>query len=140
MPKIEPPENALIEELLGEELILVWDRLQKEITTLYNLSEQWHSANKRQSYELKYQKSGKTIVSLFPCYPDENKIGVMIIFGEKERNAFESVRSNFCKETRRIYDAAKTYRDGKWVMFTIPYDGFWEEFPQLLAIKRKPDK
>lgn len=140
MPKIEPPKKTVIDELLGQSLISVWDKLQEKISTLYNLNVQWHSANKGKSYELKYQKSGKTIVSLFPCYPDEDKIGVMIIFGEKERNAFELARACFCEETCQTYDTAKTYRDGKWVMFTVPYEGFWNDFPHLLSFKRKPDK
>lgn len=41
----------------------------------------------------------------------------MIIFGKDERAKFESVRDTLSNAVRRQYDEAKTYRDGKWVMF-----------------------
>lgn len=139
MPKILSPKKEFLEELL-QDLLPIWNKLQNEISLRYNLNEEWHSANKGISYELKYRKAGKTVVSLFPRYPYDDKIGVMIIFGEKERQAFEAAECSFCKETRRIYNEANTYRDGKWVMFSAPSDGFMEDFPHLLVIKRKPEK
>ena len=41
----------------------------------------------------------------------------MIIFGKDERIKFEDIRGTLSDAVCRQYDEAKTYRDGKWVMF-----------------------
>lgn len=140
MPKIPSLEKDVLEKLLGSDLLPVWNQLEITISALYTLNEEWHTANKGKSYELKYRKAGKTVVSLFPHYPHENKIGVMIIFGKNERQLFEAEENSFSQQTRNTYHEAKTYHDGKWVMFSVPDDEFMRDFPRLLAIKRKPDK
>ena len=44
-------------------------------------------------------------------------MGFMIIFGKDERAKFEATRNNYSEQIQKIYDEAKTYHDGKWVMF-----------------------
>ena len=41
----------------------------------------------------------------------------MIIFGKNEREKLEEIRDTLSDAVCRRYDEAKTYRDGKWVMF-----------------------
>lgn len=41
----------------------------------------------------------------------------MIIFGKDERTKFEDIRGTLSNAVCRQYDEAKTYHDGKWVMF-----------------------
>ncbi len=57
---------------------------------------------------------GQTLCSL---YAKSNCVGFMIIFGKDERTKFEDIRSTLSDDVCRQYDEAKTYRDGKWVMF-----------------------
>ena len=44
------------------------------------------------------------------------------------------------KQVQKIYDEAKTYRDGKWVMFEPTDTSMFQDFIKLLGIKRKPNK
>lgn len=64
----------------------------------------------------------------------------MIIFGKNEREKFEAERSNYSQQIQKIYDEAKTYRDGKWVMFEPTDTSMFQEFIKLLAIKRRPNR
>ena len=41
----------------------------------------------------------------------------MIIFGKDERTKFENIRGTLSNTVCKQFDEAKTYRDGKWVMF-----------------------
>ena len=41
---------------------------------------------------------------------------------------------------QKIYDEAKTYRDGKWIMFEPTDTLMFQDFIKLLGIKRKPNK
>lgn len=63
----------------------------------------------------------------------------MIIFGAAEREKVEEIRYELAEKTMAVYDEAKIYRDGKWVMFPLEEELF-KDFIQLLAIKRKPNK
>ena len=40
----------------------------------------------------------------------------------------------------KIYDEAKNYRDGKWIMFEPTDTLMFQDFIKLLGIKRKPNK
>ncbi|NLY21348.1 MAG: DUF3788 family protein [Tissierellia bacterium] len=117
-------------------IILSLARIKNLITSNYDYFEEWHSADKGKAYELKFRIGSKTIVSMFPHFPIENSIGIMIIYGKTERDKFEST-DRFSKYTLNTYYGAKTYGDGKWIMFQIPSEEFKNDFLQLLAIKRK---
>ena len=64
----------------------------------------------------------------------------MIIFGKDERAKFENIRDTLSNAVCRQYDEAKTYRDGKWVMFELTSTAEFEDYMKLLAIKRKPKR
>ena len=64
----------------------------------------------------------------------------MIIFGKEERSKFEQDRENYSEEVQRVYDAAQTYHDGKWILFTPKDASLFEDFFRLLKIKRKPNR
>ena len=64
----------------------------------------------------------------------------MIIFGKEERTKLEEIRDTLCDAVCRRYDEAKTYRDGKWVMFEPTGTEEFEDYMKLLGIKRKPNR
>ena len=64
----------------------------------------------------------------------------MIILGKNERLKFETDRENYSKEVQEIYDKAQTYQDGKWIMFEPVDTSLFDDFINLLRIKRKPNR
>ena len=64
----------------------------------------------------------------------------MIIFGKEERTKFEDIRGTLSEAVCRQYDEAKTYRDGKWVMFELASTAEFDDYMKLLAVKRKPNR
>ena len=64
----------------------------------------------------------------------------MIIFGKDERKKFEDIRDTLSNAVCRQYDEAKTYHDGKWVMFEPTSNDEFGDYIKLLAIKRKPNR
>ena len=64
----------------------------------------------------------------------------MIIFGKEERTKFEDIRDTLCNAVCKRYDEAKTYHDGKWVMFEPTNTYEFDDYIKLLAIKRKPNR
>ncbi|MEC4184175.1 DUF3788 domain-containing protein [Adlercreutzia sp. R21] len=130
-----PTDQELI-ALVGEPLFEVWATLCSVIDERYDMNRQWASGGKAWEYEYKYRRGGKTLCAL---YARKNCVGFMVIFGESERAKFEADRDTYSEEIQRAYDDARTYRDGKWVMFEPSDTSLFEDFMRLLAIKRKPN-
>lgn len=63
----------------------------------------------------------------------------MITLDGAERELDENLRHTLSGETMVIYDEAKTYSDGKLVMFPLD-KSLISDYMQLLAIKRKANK
>lgn len=135
MLKSIPTDEEMI-ALIGKFLYDIWKELCETIDKRYDMERIWSGAGKEWKYEYKYRRGGKTLCSL---YAKNNCIGFMIIFGKNEREKFENDRGNYSEEVQTIYDEAKTYRDGKWIMFIVNNTSMFEDFIKLLAIKRKPN-
>ena len=131
------PNEQELKNLLGESLFEVWTKLCAAIDTQYDMDRLWDNGGKAWTYEYKYRRGGKTLCAL---YARENCIGFMIIFGKNEREKFEASRERYSEQIQTIYDAAKTYHDGKWVMFQPVDTILFDDLVRLLEIKRKPNK
>lgn len=133
---IEKPLDSELEALIGLEAMGVWKEICDAIEREYDMNIAWNNGGKAWKYELKYSKGGKSLCAL---YAGENKSGLMIIFGGAERDKVETIRQELYEKTVAVYDEAKTYRDGKWVMFPLD-KALIADYMRLLSIKRKPNK
>lgn len=131
------PNEQDLKNLLGQSLFEVWTKLCAAIDGQYDMERLWDKGGKAWTYEYKYRRGGKTLCTL---YARENCVGFMVIFGKNEREKFEASRERYSEQIQMIYDAAKTYHDGKWVMFQPVDTILLDDFMKLLAIKRKPNK
>lgn len=131
------PNSEELITLIGMSLFEVWTKLCDRIEERYDMEHLWNSGGKVWKYEYKYRCGGKTLCSL---YAKNHCIGFMIIFGKAEREKFEHNRQNYTETVQKIYDEAKTYHDGKWVMFLPEDTSMFEDFIHLLEIKRKPNR
>ena len=129
------PTGADIAALIGEDRYAKWQEAAQIIENRYEMETLW-GGGKKWAYEYKYRKGGKTLCGL---YAKPDCAGLMIIFGEKEREKFEQIRSELCQQVQAEYDMAETYHDGKWVMFSLE-ESILKDLEKLLAIKRKPNK
>lgn len=131
------PGSEEMTTLVGQDLYDVWQKLCIAIEEKYDMECLWNKGGKAWTYEYKYRRGGKTLCAL---YAKENCVGFMIIFGKDERAKVETVREKLSEEVQKNYDEAKTYHDGKWVMFEPVDTSMFDDFVQLLAIKRKPNR
>ena len=123
--------------LVGIPLYDVWSQLCTLIDGTYDMDRLWDKGGKAWKYEYKYRRGGKTLCAL---YARENCVGFMVILGKDERTKFEADRDHYTKEVQEIYDEAKTYHDGKWIMFEPADTSLFDDFMRLLQIKRKPNR
>ncbi len=130
------PNGEEMTALVGHALYSVWQDLCAAIDEKYDMERIWNRGGKAWTYEYKYRRGGKTLCAL---YAKENCIGLMVIFGEAEREKFEKDRRSYSESVQKTYDGAKTYHDGKWVMFE-PDASMLDDLIRLLGIKRKPNR
>lgn len=123
--------------LVGESLYDIWNQLNALIEEKYDMDCSWNTGGKNWTYEYKYRRGGKTLCAL---YARENCVGFMIILGKDERVKFEAIRDTLSNAVCKQYDEAKTYHDGKWLMFEPVDITLFDDFIRLLRIKRKPNR
>lgn len=133
----EAPDQAALNELIGNPLFEVWQKLCTAIDGTYDMERTWNAGGKKWTYEYKYRKGRKTLCCL---YAKSGCIGFMVIFGKNERAKFEEIRDELSAGVCEQYDAAETYHDGKWVLFKPVDTNDFNDYLKLLAIKRKPNR
>ena len=131
------PNTQEMTALVGESLYHVWNQLNALIEKYYDMDRAWNPGGKAWTYEYKYRRGCKTLCAL---YARENCVGFMVVRGKDERSKFETDRENYTGEVQRIYDEAQTYHDGKWIMFEPKDTSLFNDFMELLKIKRKPNR
>ena len=131
------PGTEDITALVGEPLYDVWEKLCALIEEKYDMERVWNTGGKNWVYEYKYRRGGKTLCAL---YARERCVGFMIILGREERLKFEANREKYSRGVQEKYDEAQTYHDGKWIMFKPTNTDEFDDYMNLLAIKRKPNR
>ena len=131
------PSKEEMTALVSGSLYDVWEKLCALIDEKYDMDRLWDKGGKAWTYEYKYRRGGKTLCAL---YARENCVGFMVVLGKDERAKFEADRENYTKEVQEIYDGAKTYHDGKWIMFEPVDASLFDDLMKLLQIKRKPNR
>ena len=137
MAKMEPVKNEELKSILPPDLFALWTSVVAKIDAAYDMEKEWDKGGKAAKYVLRFRRGGKTLVSLLP---KESAIGLMIVYGKDERAKFEATQADFSGKVVSEYHNAKTYHDGKWIMFSLPDEDVLGDLPALLAIKRKPRK
>lgn len=130
------PDDAEIKKWIGESAYPFWDALTSFIEAQYPgvFEPEWLYGGQKRGWSLRYKK-GKSLCTLIP---EQNQFIVQLVFGAKERDLVEPIREALSSSTRKAYDQAKTYHDGKWLYLLVNSEQVVKDIEQLLAIKRRP--
>lgn len=120
---------------IGAKRVEAFQTLDKYITEAYQVTGTWVNGGKKWDYGYRYRIGSNTLGAF---YMKKDQLGFLLIFGKDERQKVEAAREKFSGEVLEIYDTAKTYHDGKWVMFDINDSSSLADMKQLLTLKRKP--
>ncbi len=131
-----PPSDWEIEDWIGEEAYRYWKCTVEWIEQLYPnvFDPEWLFGGRKHGWSLRYKKS-KSFCTLIP---EKNRFALLIVFGAEERTKVEGMRDSLTPCTRKEYDKAATYHDGKWLLLTIDSESALKDVFSLLAVKRKP--
>ncbi len=131
-----PPNDSEISKWIGLKAQEHWKQVTKLIEQLYPnvFAPQWLYGGQKHGWSFRYKKS-KSFCTLIP---EKNRFALLIVFGAEERAKVETIKENLSQYTRREYDNAITYHDGKWLLLIIDNKEIIKDIKILFAIKRKP--
>ena len=105
--------------------------------TKYNCNEkiEFSSCSWEYGWSVKFKKSGKTLCTI---YPQENYFTVLVVVGQKEKEAVEALLQECTPELRDIYSQTKTGNGQKWLMIDLEdNDEMYSDVFRLIDIRRR---
>lgn len=132
----DPPTDRELAQWLGDEAYEYWIQVTRLIDRSYPdiFVPEWLFGGRKHGWSLRYRKS-KSFCTLIP---EKNRFMLLVVFGAEERARVEPVKGTLSQRTRREYDGATTYHDGKWLLLAVDTGRVVEDVMRLLAVKRKP--
>lgn len=129
----EPGEQEIIAAIGEGEL---WQDLRKHIDQSYDFEPELTFYGKKYGWTIRYRKSGKTLISLFP---EHGAFTALVVLGKKEVVKVAGALGEFSSATRDLIASTKQLHDGIWLWIRVLEASQVEDVKQLLAAKRRPN-
>ena len=92
---------------------------------------------KKKDYTIRYRKSGKTLVTL---YPAEKSLTVLVVLGKKEVAKVEQFENKLSKKIQELFSSTNQLHDGRWLWIKPSTKKDIESIKMLLSVKRRPKR
>jgi hypothetical protein len=128
------PTASQVEAWIGKKPRKFWQRVAQFIEQNYPnvFTSEWLFGGKKHGWMLRYKK-GRSFCTFIP---ERNHFSILIVLGAEERAKVEAIRDELSPRTRKDYDQATTYHDGKWLRLTVDAEDVFADVEKLLAVKR----
>ncbi len=133
----EPKETDFITFISDPDAIASWKQIQNYLETHYEFLKETIYYGDKYGWLVRYRKSRRTIVSLFP---EKDSFSFLIVYGKKEIDKFSTQESQFLPAIIDVFQNTKKLHDGKWLWIRVTDSSYFEDLKKLIAIKRKPKK
>lgn len=138
MVNIQDREHCPALEEVGEYINNpVFTQFCTDIKTKYNCKEkiEFSSCSWEYGWNVKFRKAGKNLCTI---YPKEGYFSVLVVIGQKEKEAVESISQDFTAELRDIYKQTKTGNGQKWLMIDLEdKEKMYADIFRLIDIRRR---
>jgi hypothetical protein len=131
----EPSDSDIISFIADSKAIRAWNQLVEYIDTSYDLSKEVLYYGDRYGWLVRYRKSKRTIVSMFP---ETHSFSFLIIYGKNEIDKFEDQKTWFLPSIVDLFENTEKLHDGKWLWIRVKDSSVLEDLKKLITIKRKP--
>jgi len=128
----EPSEREIIATIGAGDL---WLDLKEYLERSYDFHPEPVFYGKKYGWTIRYRKSGKTLISLFP---EHGAFTALVVLGKKEGERVAGRLDELSSTTRALIGDAKQLHDGKWLWIRVFERSHVEDVKRLLAVKRKP--
>lgn len=107
------------------------------ISAKYNCKEkiEFSSCSWEYGWNVKYKKSGKSLCTI---YPRDGYFTVLVVIGEKEREAVEAILPECTLELREIYAQTTPGNGQRWLMIDLEdKEELYADLLRLIDIRRR---
>ena len=129
----EPTENQM-GKWIGSRGPL-WSDMREYLASHYEHPAEIDFAGKKYGWSIRYHKSGKTLVTLFP---EQGGFTALIVLGNKEVSKAESCKKNLSKKVRELFENTDQLHDGRWLWIRPTSKADIKSIKILLTAKRRP--
>ena len=129
----EPTEEDIL-RTVGERKDL-WLHLRKYVETHYDFVPELDFGGKKYGWAIRYRKSGKTLITLFP---EEGAFTALVVLGRKEVEKAQPLLDDLSPGVRTLFENTQQLHDGRWLWIRPCCEGDIESVKTLLGTKRKP--
>ncbi len=127
------PEMA---NFIGEPAQGAWVKLRKFLKENYDIEPEM-MYDKKHGWDVRYRKSGKTLITLTP---EKGAIRILLVLGREESEKALSMRNELTPQMYRLIENTKQLHDGRWLWIRLFQSKDAEDIEKLLPIKRKIKK
>lgn len=134
--KSATPDESTVRHWLGPKAFKHWTELRSWIDTSYPdvFEPEWLHGGKKRGWSLRYKKT-RAFCTLIPAY---RQLSVLVVLGGAEQQKFEERRYTWSPKLVELYDDARSYHDGKWLIVTISSKDDRQDVMELVSMKRHP--
>ena len=106
----EPTEDEIL-ECVGRRTVL-WSDLREYLASHYDHVPELDFGGKKYGWSIRYRKSNKTLVTLFPEY---GGFTALVVLGKKEVVKAEAVFDKLSMRVRKLLRGTNQLHDGRWL-------------------------
>jgi hypothetical protein len=136
LDKGKKPNKQEIEKSMGN-LYPLWIEIDKYIEEKYDFTKELIFFTKKYGWSIKYRKSGRTMLYLFP---EQGAFSALIVLGKKESETVNSMKDQLSEGVKKVFDITEQLHDGRWLWVRILTDSDLNSLKLLLKTKAKPKK
>lgn len=132
------PSYEDIKQYIGEE-VAIWSELLIYIEEAYQVQPKmtYSKCAAQPGWNIKYQKSGKSLCTL---YPMEGYFISLVVVGAKEEEEVEIALETFSPYVEELYRKTSFSCGGRWLMIEVKDKSVLKDIMSLIAIRVKPRK
>ena len=130
------PVEKEITDFIGDPAKGAWARLRRFLKENYDIVPEM-IFDKKHGWDVRYRKSGKTLVTLTP---EKGAVRILIVLGREESEKALSMRTELSPKMYKLIEETKQLRDGRWLWIRLFQTGDVQDIERLLSIKRKLKK
>ena len=130
-PDVQPTEE-MTRDYIGSPL---WDTFHTRIRDAYQLQpiSSYSKCSAQPGWNVKYQKSGKSLCTL---YPMEGYFIALVVMGAKEETEAGLLMPHATQYVRELYERTPFSCGGRWLMLHVTNEAILEDVLRLIAIRR----
>ncbi|HWR23092.1 MAG TPA: DUF3788 domain-containing protein [Feifaniaceae bacterium] len=126
------PTKDMIRDYIGNPL---WDTFHARMREAYGVlpAASYSKCSAQPGWNVKYQKSGKSLCTL---YPVEGYFIALVVIGAKEEPEANLLMPHATRYVRELYEKTPFSCGGRWLMLHVTDEEILEDVLRLIALRR----